>query len=145
MQNGRISTFADVLSVIAWSVVYPWGNGSTFELLHFMMGGRLTRREVPDVVASCRKFLLQQFPEFATLKMSKRIARLDDLISKSPKAGDKNLMINVWVKTLRPEYQDSFSVRPLPDDEASSLIFGFHTSKASTDNEEDVLPKESTG
>jgi hypothetical protein len=121
MNNTRESTFDDVFSVIAWSIVYPWGNGNTFYLLHFMMGGRLIRNDTLKAIVFCRKELFLQFPKLATRSMTKLLASMEDDVSKAEDKEAKKLVITFWINLFRWHHQDTFLVRPFGDAEVPFL------------------------
>jgi hypothetical protein len=122
MNDTRIFTFTDVISVMAWNVVSSWSEGKTYELLSFLLRGNLNHSEVSDVIAFCRKHLMLQFPELTTAEMSRSIAGLEDVVSANLSTEGKKGIINLWISDLQFKFPDFFIVESLTEEEASDLI-----------------------
>lgn len=82
------------------------------KILEFMTGDRLWDHQLLRVADECRPYLVRQFPQLSTRKMTSAIAELHRLLADKSGA-EKKKVGEAWLAKQARKYGKTFAVKPL--------------------------------
>lgn len=104
----------DVLSIITSHLVSPRYIRGMYDILNFMTGEYLFRRQIPRAIDECKPHLVEQFPQFTGAEIDSAVAELGNALkAKSGEAETKKIIAD-WLTKQVAKYGEMFAVKPLP-------------------------------
>ena len=114
----KIFHVGDILTIIYDRLLSPNGMKGVYDLLNFMTQDNLATHQLPRAFAECKPYLIEQFPHLDGPYVRFAVAELLELLKRTPREDEKNLLIG-WISKLAcGKYgvivHESYEVEALP-------------------------------
>lgn len=104
----------DVLSITTSYLISPRGFDGVYDILNFMTGDNLFTHQLPRACNECKPYLVEQFPQLASTRMSSAIAKLRKALKPKTGKADTKKIVADWLAKQVTKYGKMFVVKPIP-------------------------------